>query len=147
MAARAAGDEAGAMPLRLALTDPLPLYREALAAWLRRQEHVELLAELSAPSLLPAWLDVADPRPTVAVIGVGGSDELQLAQALKQRWPGIALVALSQLDEPALAAAWRAAGGHSLWLRGTAPDELLLGLLEAQSPTGTDAAVPAASVG
>lgn len=140
MAAQRRRGDAGDMSLRLALTDSQPLYREALASWLRRQQDVVLLAELADPPLLAGWLDIALPRPEVAVIGLTGADELQLVHALKQRWPGIALVALSHVDEPALAAAWQSAGGHSLWLRDTAPDRLLLGLLEAQSQPHTDAA-------
>jgi DNA-binding NarL/FixJ family response regulator len=140
MVAHAGYSDALGMSLRLALTDSQPLYREALAAWLRRQQQVVLLAELADPPLLHGWLDVASPRPEVVVIGLAGADELQLVQTLKQRWPGIALVALSHVDEPALAAAWQSAGGHSLWLRDTAPDRLLLGLLEAQSQPRTDAA-------
>jgi DNA-binding NarL/FixJ family response regulator len=112
--------------MRLLIADDQAKVRSALRLWLGRQAGMEVLGEAVDARGVIDWVTVACPDGILLDWELPGRDDLNLVRELRERRPGMAIIALSGRAE-ARAEAW-AAGADAFVSKGQPPDHLLVAL-------------------
>ena len=116
------------MTLRVALVEDQRLFNEILAAQLRKEPDVEVVA--TAQTGAEALRIACALRPQVLLIDIGLPDMsgIEVARAVRARAPEVRLIALSVHDEPQIVRDMLEAGVSGYVLKSAALDDLVQAL-------------------
>jgi DNA-binding NarL/FixJ family response regulator len=119
--------------LRLLIADDEPAVRSALRLLLRDEPGIYVVAEAEGIGSLEAQLDLTCPDMMLLDWELPGIRPDRLLPALRVRYPGLKVVALSVRPEARAPAA--AAGVDAFVSKGSAPEELLSALAALRRPS------------
>lgn len=139
-------------PAQLMLVDPDPIFRLGLRIWLEQFADLHVAAEATTGTEALQFLarsrpDAADENPPIAPpldlvlidLALGYYDDaiagFSLCQEIKQQFPGVAVLLLSDRSEPVLQAAARQAGADGYGRRSTPVDELEIAIRQVLAGT------------
>ncbi len=116
------------MKIGVVLVDDHELLRTGLRARLRREEGVEVLADVG--SAAEAYVAIERDRPQVVIMDLDlpGEDGLAATARIKDRWPSVRVVALTGSKPSLVARSVLQAGADGLVTKNEGSDELVRSL-------------------
>lgn len=121
--------------LKVLIVDDHPLMRRAIRASLSRQEEVEIVGEAGSGEKVLGLVGQTGPDAVLLDVRMPGMDGLTVLEQLRERYPSLAVVMLSGIDDPALVRAALERGASAFVLKHVDPRDL--GSAIRQSVTGS----------